>query len=68
GMLEMDNNLTENAIRPVAIGRKNYLFAGSHDAAQRSAVIYTFFANCHKHEVDPYKWLKYTLENIMEAP
>ncbi|WP_366916777.1 transposase domain-containing protein, partial [uncultured Microscilla sp.] len=48
--------------------RKNYLFAGSHDAAQRSAVIYTFFANCHKHEVDPYKWLKYTLENIMEAP
>ncbi|WP_299463127.1 transposase domain-containing protein, partial [uncultured Microscilla sp.] len=44
------------------------LFAGSHDAAQRSAVIYTFFANCHKHDVDPYKWLKYTLENIMEAP
>uniref|UniRef100_UPI003456E1F4 transposase domain-containing protein n=1 Tax=uncultured Microscilla sp. TaxID=432653 RepID=UPI003456E1F4 len=48
--------------------RKNYLFAGSHDAAQRSAVIYTFFANCQKHEIDPYKWLKYTLENIREAP
>lgn len=65
GMLEIDNNLVENAIRPVALGRKNYLFAGSHQAAQRAAVIYSFFAICKKHEVNPYQWLKYTLENIM---
>ncbi len=65
GELEIDNNLIENAIRPVALGRKNYLFAGSHDAAQRAAMMYTFFAICKKHEVNPYKWLKYTLENIM---
>ena len=65
GNLQIDNNLVENAIRPLALGRKNYLFAGSHDAAQRAAMIYSFFAICKKHEVNPFHWLKYTLENIM---
>lgn len=65
GALQIDNNLVENAIRPVALGRKNYLFAGSHEAAQRAAMIYSFFAICKKHEVNPFQWLKYTLENIM---
>lgn len=65
GILEIDNNLVENAIRPVALGRKNYLFAGSHKAAERAAGIYSFFAICKKHEVNPYEWLKYTLENIL---
>ena len=67
GVLEADNNLIENAIRPLALGRKNYLFSGSHDAAGRAAIIYTFFANCKKHDVNPYKWLKHTLENIMDT-
>ena len=65
GNLQIDNNLVENAIRPIALGRKNYLFAGSHEAAQRSAMIYSLFAICKKHHVNPYQWLKYTLENIM---
>ena len=65
GNLQIDNNLVENAIRPVALGRKNYLFAGSHEAAQRAAMIYSFFAVCKKHEVNPFQWLKYTLQNIM---
>jgi len=65
GNLLIDNNLIENKIRPVTLGRKNYLFAGSHQAAQRAAAIYSFFAICKKHEVNPYQWLKYTLENIM---
>ena len=65
GNLHIDNNLVENAIRPVALGRKNYLFAGSHEAAQRAAMIYSFFAICKKHNVNPFDWLKYTLENIM---
>ena len=65
GNLHIDNNPIENAIRPIAIGRKNYLFAGSHEAAQRAAMIYSFFAICKKHGVNPYQWLKYTLENIM---
>lgn len=68
GSLEIDNNLIENSIRPLALGRKNYLFSGSHDAAQRAAVIYTFFANCKKHEVNPHDWLTYALENIMDTP
>ncbi|SFG08239.1 Transposase [Salegentibacter agarivorans] len=65
GNLLIDNNQIEGKIRPVAVGRKNYLFAGSHKAAQRAAAIYSFFAICKKHEVNPYEWLKYTLENIM---
>ncbi len=65
GNLLIDNNLVENAIRPIALGRKNYLFAGSHDAAQRSAMIYSFFAICKKHEVNPFLWLKHTRKNIM---
>ena len=43
GMLEIDSNLIENSIRPLALGRKNYLFAGSHDAAQNIAMFYSFF-------------------------
>ncbi|TPE43339.1 IS66 family transposase [Pontibacter mangrovi] len=65
GELQIDNNLVENAIRPLALGRKNYLFAGSHEAAKRAGMIYSFLAICKKHEVNPYQWLKYTLENIM---
>ena len=64
GTLQIDNNPVENSIRPVALGRKNYLFAGSHDAAQRAAMIYSFFASCKKHEVNPFEWLKNTLQNI----
>ncbi|RED91084.1 IS66 family transposase, partial [Marinoscillum furvescens] len=46
GSWNIDNNLVENSIRPVALGRKNYLFAGSHDAAQWAAVLYSFLATC----------------------
>ena len=67
GILEIDNNLVENAIRPVALGRKNYLFAGSHQAAQRAAMIYSFFGICKKHDINPYQWLKHVLENIMST-
>lgn len=64
GNLLIDNNQIENAIRPCCLGRKNWLFAGSHEAAQRSAMIYSFFAICKKHEVNPFQWLKYVLQNI----
>ena len=53
GNLRIDNNLVENSIRPVAIGRKNYLFAGNHEAAQRSAMLYSLFATCKLHNVNP---------------
>ena len=67
GSLEIDNNLVENAIRPLALGRKNYLFAGSHDAARRAAAIYSFFAMCKKEGVNPFEWLKYVFENIIDT-
>jgi len=62
--LSIDNNQIENAIRPVAIGKKNYMFAGSHDAAQRAAMIYSLFATCRIHGVNPYTWLKDVLERM----
>jgi len=65
GRFSIDNNTAERALHWVALGRKNYLFAGSHEAAQRAAMIYSFFAICKKHGVNPFQWLKYTLENIM---
>lgn len=65
GNLQIDTNQCENALRPCCLGRKNYLFAGSHEAAQRAAMIYSFFAICKKHDVNPFQWLKYTLQNIM---
>lgn len=64
GNLMIDNNLVENAIRPVALGRKNYLFAKTHVSAQRAAVIYTFMAICKKHGVNPFNWLRSTLLKI----
>jgi hypothetical protein len=67
GMLEIDSNLVENSIRPLAIGRKNYLFAGSHDAAKDIAMFYSFFATCTKNNIDPQKWLTYTIQNINDT-
>ena len=64
GNLRIDNNLVENSIRPVAIGRKNYLFAGNHEAAGRSAMLYSLFATCKLHNVNPIEWLTYVFENI----
>ena len=67
GSIEIDNNLIENAIRPLALGRKNYLFAGSHDAAKDIAMFYSFFATCKKNEINPLKWLCYVLKNINDT-
>jgi len=66
GQLEIDNNLVEGTIRSLAIGRKNYLFAGSHDAAKVQAMFYTFFGTCKKHNVNPNLWLKKVLDIIPE--
>jgi transposase len=64
GKLEIDNNWVENNIRPIALGRKNYLFAGSHDAAQRAAIIYSLLITCKLKNVNPFNWLKQTLSTI----
>ncbi len=67
GILEIDNNLVENAIRPVALGRKNYLFAGSHQAARRAGIIYSFITCCKKNGYDPYHWLLDTLTKLPDT-
>ena len=67
GMLEIDSNLIENSIRPLALGRKNYLFAGSHDAAVNIAMFYSFFATCTKNDIDPQKWLTHVIQNINDT-
>ncbi len=64
GNLKIDNNLVENAIRPLALGRKNYLFAGSHQAAEDIAMYYSFFACCKLNGINPEKWLVHVLEQI----
>ena len=64
GQIEIDNNLVENAIRPLAIGRKNYLFAGSHQAAEMTAAMYSFMATCKKNGVNEFEWLKDVLERL----
>ena len=58
GMLNIDNNPVENSIRPVALGRKNYLFAGSHEAAKRSGMLYSLLGTCKMHGIEPCNWLK----------
>jgi transposase len=68
GNLHIDNNLIENTIRPVALGRKNYLFAGSHEGARRSAMFYSFFACCKLNNINPQKWLEYVLSVIADFP
>jgi len=67
GMLEIDSNLVENSIRPLALGRKNYLFAGSHDAAKDIAMFYSFVGTCSKNNIDPQKWITYAINNINET-
>ena len=64
GVLEIDNNLVENSIRPIALGRKNYLFAGNHEAAQRSAVVYTILACCKAHGLNPLAYLADVLDKL----
>jgi len=66
GRFEIDNNNIENAIRPLAIGRKNYLFAGSHQSAQNIAMFYSFFASCKTHNINPHTWLCDVINRIPE--
>jgi hypothetical protein len=68
GRLQIDNNRIENTIRPVAIGRKNYLFAGSHNGARRAAMLYSFLGTCKINEVNPFEWLRHVLNIIPNHP
>jgi transposase len=66
-ILEIDNNLVENAIRPTVLGRKNYLFSGSHQGAERSAMIYSFIGSCKINNINPCEWLADVLVKIKDT-
>lgn len=68
GMLQIDNNFMERLIRPVKVGSKNYLFAGSHRGGQRAAIIYSLLGTCKLQGIDPYTWLEDVLHRIPVQP
>ena len=62
--IEIDNNLVENAIRPTAIGKKNWLFVGEADAGQRGAILYTLIESCRRRGIDPHAYLRDVLARL----
>ena len=64
GRVEIDNNLVENAIRPTALGKKNWLFVGDAEAGERGAIIYTIIESCRRRGIDPFAYLKDVLTRL----
>lgn len=64
GQLEIDNNLVENTIRPVALGRKNFLFAGSDEAAQNLACLYSIIGTCDRWGLNAHRYLTWLLRQV----
>ena len=64
GRYRIDNNLVENTIRPLALGRKNYMFCGNHDAAENAAIMYSLLGCCSASDVNPREWLTDALTRI----
>lgn len=66
--LDIDNNISERALRMVVLGRKNYLFAGSEAGARRAAIIYSLVATCKMHEIDPFAYFVDVLKRVSTHP
>ena len=64
GRVEIDNNQIENAIRPTALGKKNWLFFGEAGAGERGAILYTVIESCRRRGIDPYAYLKDVLTRL----
>ena len=64
GRVEIDNKLVENAIRPTAVGKKNWLFIGADAAGERSAVLFTITENCRRLGLNPYEYLRDVLTRL----
>ena len=67
GRYRIDNNLAENAVRPLALGRKNYLFCRNHEAACHTAIVYSLLGTCRLWQIDPVKWLTDVLARIQDC-
>ncbi len=68
GAIEIDNSAAERALRGIAIGRRNYLFAGADSGGERAAAIYSLIGTAKLGGVDPEAWLRHVLANIAEHP
>lgn len=68
GSLEIDNNGAENALRPLCLGRKNWLFIGSEAAAHRTMVLLTLVQSCKAHQVDPFAYLRDVINRVSTHP
>ena len=68
GILEADNNTAENALRPVVLGRKNYLFVGNDAGGRRAAILYSLIESCKRHGVNPVEYLTDVLTRISTHP
>ncbi|WOX37715.1 IS66 family transposase, partial [Serratia marcescens] len=68
GWAEIDNNIAENALRGVALGRKNWLFAGSDAGGERAALLYSLIGTCKLNGVEPEAWLRYVIGHIQDWP
>ncbi len=68
GWAEVDNNIAENALRDVAVGRKNWLFAGSDSGGEHAAVLYSLIGTCRLNNMEPEKWLRYVIDHIQDWP
>jgi len=68
GRLAIDNNASENALRRIALGRKNWLFAGSDKGGRTAATLFTLIATCQRHQVEPFAYLRDVLTRIPATP
>lgn len=67
GRLSLDNNICEQQMRAIALGRRNYLFCGSHDAARRTAVLYSLMRTCAQHDVPPLPYFTDVLRKLADG-
>ena len=68
GELAIDNNAAENALRRVALGRKNGLFCGSDNGGQTAAILYSLISTCKRHKIEPWAYLRDVLARIPQQP
>ena len=67
-VFDIDNNIVERSIRQIAVGRRNWLFAGSEEGARRSALMYSLIGTCKMHDVEPYEYLNDVIARVAEYP